>query len=115
MTSYTRVPRWTAFFLLAAGVLIVAVPSLLVYVRLTATRVNPDPQRITSVTNSPPSQRWAAAVERGREFVRTSLSEENLPGISVAVGVDGEVVWAEGFGFANMENSIPVTPDHRFR
>jgi serine beta-lactamase-like protein LACTB, mitochondrial len=113
--SNTRVPRGIAFFLLGVGVLIVAVPSVLVYVRLTATRVNPDPERIASVTNSPPSQKWAAAVERGRDFVRTTLSEENLPGISVAVGVDGEIVWAEGFGFANLENSVPVTPDHRFR
>jgi len=113
--SSTGAPRWISFFLLGVGVLIVAVPSLLVYVRLTATRVNPDPERIASVTNSPPSQKWAAAVEQGRGFVRTTLSEENLPGISVAVGVDGEIVWAEGFGFANLENSIPVTPDHRFR
>jgi len=107
--------RWISFLLLGAGVLIVAVPGLLVYVRLTATRVNPDPEKIRSVTNSPPSQQWAAAVVRGRNFVRTTLSEENLPGMSVAVGVDGEIVWAEGFGVANLENSVPVTPDHRFR
>ena len=113
--SNRRVPRWTSFFLLCAGVLIVAVPTLLVYVRLTATRVNPDPEKITSVTNSSPPKKWAAAVERGRGFVRTTLSEENLPGMSVAVGVDGEIVWAEGFGFANLEKSVPVTPYHRFR
>ena len=112
--SNRRVPRWTSFFLLCAGVLIVAVPTLLVYVRLTATRVNPDPEKITSVTNSSPPKKWAAAVERGRGFVRTTLSEENLPGMSVAVGVDGEIVWAEGFGFANLEKSVPVTPYHRF-
>src|SRR5215510_6015922 len=113
--SNTRVPRWISFLLLGAGVLIVAVPSLLVYMRLTATRVNPDPEKIASVTSSQPSQKWAAAVDRGRGFVRTTLSEENLPGMSVAVGVDGEIVWAEGFGFANLENSVPVTPEHRFR
>lgn len=107
--------RGISFLLLGAGVLVIAIPSLLVYVRLTATRVNPDPQTIGSVTNAPPSQKWAAAVERGRDVVRTTLSEENLPGMSVAVGVDGEIVWAEGFGFANLENSVPVTPDHRFR
>jgi len=113
--SSTRIPRWISFFLLGVGVLVLAVPSLLVYVRLTATRVNADPERISSVTNFPPPQKWAAAVERGRGFVRTTLSEENLPGMSVAVGVDGEIVWAEGFGFANLENSVPVAPEHRFR
>jgi CubicO group peptidase (beta-lactamase class C family) len=33
----------------------------------------------------------------------------------VAVGVDGEVVWAEGFGWANLEERLPVTPDTPFR
>jgi len=54
--SNTPVPRWISFFLLGVGILIVAVPSLLVYVHLTATRVNPDPESIASVTNSRPSQ-----------------------------------------------------------
>jgi len=66
--SNTRVPRWIAFFLLGVGVLIVAVPSLLVYVRLTATRVNADPERISSVTNFPPPQKWAAGRRAGTRF-----------------------------------------------
>lgn len=113
--SNRRFQRWVGFFVLGVGVLIIAVPSLLVYVHLTATRVNPDPEKIASVTDAPPSQKWAAAVERGRGIVRATLSEENLPGMSVAVGVGGDIVWAEGFGFANLEKSVPVTPDHQFR
>jgi CubicO group peptidase (beta-lactamase class C family) len=38
-----------------------------------------------------------------------------LPGVSVAVGVDGEIVWAEGFGWADLERREPVTPHLRFR
>src|SRR6185503_7151900 len=41
--------------------------------------------------------------------------EQNLPGLSVAVGIDGDLVWAEGFGFADLKTSAPVTPNHRFR
>jgi CubicO group peptidase (beta-lactamase class C family) len=33
----------------------------------------------------------------------------------VAVGVGGDIVWAEGFGWADIENRVPVTPDTRFR
>ena len=33
----------------------------------------------------------------------------------MAVGIDGDIVWAEGFGFADLKTSVPVTPDHRFR
>ena len=37
------------------------------------------------------------------------------PGLSVAVAVNGEVVWAEGFGFADLEQCVPVTPKTKFR
>ena len=33
----------------------------------------------------------------------------------MAVGVGGDIVWAEGFGWANIENRVPVTPEMRFR
>jgi CubicO group peptidase (beta-lactamase class C family) len=41
--------------------------------------------------------------------------EENLPGLSVAVAVDGGIVWAEGFGWADVERRAPATPLTRFR
>ena len=33
----------------------------------------------------------------------------------MAVGVGGDIVWAEGFGWADLENQIKVTPEMRFR
>ena len=36
-----------------------------------------------------------------------SAAAQNLPGLSVAVGVGGDIVWAEGFGWANLENRVP--------
>jgi CubicO group peptidase (beta-lactamase class C family) len=62
-----------------------------------------------------PGTRWAAAVEKGRQIVRTGLTEQNLPGVSVSVGVGADLVWAEGFGFADIETRSPVTPGTRFR
>ena len=91
------------------------IPGLFVYMRVTATKIHPDSSNIPSVTSFAPSPVWAAAVEQGREIARASLAEENLVGLSVAAGVDGEIVWAEGFGFADLENSVPVTPDSRFQ
>ena len=41
--------------------------------------------------------------------------QENLPGLSVAVAIDDEIVWAEAFGFADVEKRAPVTPRTRFR
>ncbi len=34
-----------------------------------------------------------------------------IPGISAAVVQDGQLVWARGFGFADVENGIPATPE----
>jgi serine beta-lactamase-like protein LACTB, mitochondrial len=39
----------------------------------------------------------------------------SLPGLSVAVAADGELVWAEGFGFADVRRRAPVTPLTKFR
>jgi hypothetical protein len=30
----------------------------------------------------------------------------------VAVGVGGDIVWAEGFGWADLEHLVPVAPEH---
>jgi serine beta-lactamase-like protein LACTB, mitochondrial len=57
----------------------------------------------------------ARAVDEARERVREWVAKDNLPGASVAVGVDGDVVWAEGFGWADLEQRVPVTPLTRFR
>jgi hypothetical protein len=40
--------------------------------------------------------------------------EQNLPGVSVAVGAGGTIVWAEGFGWRDVVTRAPVTPDTRF-
>jgi len=45
----------------------------------------------------------------------SSLQIGRPPGLSVAVAVDGEVVWAEGFGFADLEQCVPVTAKTKFR
>ena len=113
--SKSRIPTWVSMILLGVGLLVVGIPGLFVYMRLTATKVHPDSQSIPSLTNSPSPPKWAGAAEQSRQIVRASMSENNLAGLSVAVGIDGEIVWAEGFGFADIESSLPVTPHHRFR
>jgi CubicO group peptidase (beta-lactamase class C family) len=37
------------------------------------------------------------------------------PGISVAVAVNGKLVWAEGIGFADLEQCVPTSPVTKFR
>jgi CubicO group peptidase (beta-lactamase class C family) len=97
------------------GLLIAAIGGLFAYMSLTATPIHPDAQKVSAVTRSAPAPEWADAVERGRQIARAGLTEQNLPGLSVAVGVGGEIVWTEGFGWADLYNQTAVTPDTRFR
>ena len=40
--------------------------------------------------------------------------ENNIPGFAIAVVKDGEFVMAEGFGHADLEKQVPVTPETMF-
>ena len=84
------------------------------YVTALSTPLHSTPQAVPSSLAAPPSPEWADAVELGRQAAREGLVEKNLPGLSVAVGSAGEVVWAEAFGWADIEKRLPVTPQMRF-
>jgi len=99
---------------LAVGVLLTAFLGLWKYMESTPP-LHPNPQDVPSVTDSAPLPKWDDAVEQGRQIARASLTEHSLPGLSVAVGAGGEIVWAEGFGWADLENRVPVAPNTRFR
>jgi CubicO group peptidase (beta-lactamase class C family) len=49
---------------------------------------------------------------QARALVSSVASE--YPGLAVTVTVDGEEVWAEGYGFADLESETPAMPDTRF-
>jgi hypothetical protein len=109
-----RLPAWAARTALAVGVVVAAFAAFLTHqVGLTAP-LFPPPQEVPSVVHSAPAPQYATAVERARQLVRAAIVEQNLPGVSVAVGAGGTVVWAEGFGWRDVLARAPVTPDTRF-
>jgi serine beta-lactamase-like protein LACTB, mitochondrial len=110
-----RIPLWLALAVLLPSLIMLFVAGLWVYMMATATPIHPDPQAVPSTAPSPPQANWTSVVEEARQIVRTGVAERNLPGLSVAVGVGGEIVWAEGFGFADLENRVPVATETRFR
>jgi len=107
-------PLWLILLLMAIG-MILLVPLTWIFVSLTARPIHPDPQNVpsVSVTSVPPA--LAPTVERARQLALAHLVNENLPGLSVAVGIDGQVVWAQGFGYADLKAAVPVGPAHKFR
>ncbi len=74
-----------------------------------------DASAVHSEIDEPPAAGYADAVERARPFVRALVVEENLPGLSLAVGMADDIVWAEGFGWADIDERRPVTPTTLFR
>jgi serine beta-lactamase-like protein LACTB len=56
-----------------------------------------------------------SAIEESRRLVRTLMTDQHVPGLSVAVWCDGRVVWSEGFGYSDLETRVPVWPHTRFR
>jgi CubicO group peptidase (beta-lactamase class C family) len=114
-TRSNRILRRFVLVLGAVAALIVAIGALPSFLWLTAKPLHPEPQNAPSAVQSEPSPQWAAAVGRARLIVRAVLADQNLPGLSVAVGVGGDLVWAEGFGWADVETLAPVTPETRFR
>jgi serine beta-lactamase-like protein LACTB, mitochondrial len=110
-----RTETWVALLVVAVGLLPAAIGGLWVYMTVTATPLHPTPQDVSSVTGAAPLPKWGAAVEQARRVVRATLTEKNLPGLSVAVGSGGDIVWAEGFGWADLDKRVPVAPHMRFR
>lgn len=51
---------------------------------------------------------YQEAIEQGRKFVRKLIYDWNLPSMSVAVGKNGKVLWAEAFGWADLDKKNPV-------
>ena len=49
------------------------------------------------------------------DLARNALREHPAPGISIGVQQGGEVVFAGGFGYADLENEIPATADTVYR
>ena len=101
---------------------IVAIPVLIflfvvglwTFVIVTTKPIHPNAQGIVAVADSTPSTDWTGTVEQARQIVRADVAGMNLPGLSVAVGVGGDIVWAEAFGWADVENQVKAAPDTRF-
>jgi len=109
-----RLPMWAARTALAVGVAVAAFAAFLIHRVVVTAPLFPQSQEVPSIIDSAPSPQYAAAVERARELVRAAVLEQNLPGLSVAVGAGGTVVWAEGFGWRDVVTRAPVTPATRF-
>jgi hypothetical protein len=113
-TARNRLPVRAVRAALAAGVLVAAFAAFLTHAVTVAAPLFAESPDVPSAIDSAPPPPYAAAVERARAIVRAAVQEQNLPGVSVAVGAGGTIVWAEGFGWRDVATRTPVTPQTRF-
>jgi CubicO group peptidase (beta-lactamase class C family) len=59
--------------------------------------------------------RYRESLETIRAQARAMMAERRVPGLAVAVGVGGRIVYSEGFGCADLEAGRPACPPTRFR
>jgi CubicO group peptidase (beta-lactamase class C family) len=72
----------------------------------------PAAETTATATSSVPAVQADAEVfaqfEQDLEYLRQALK---IPGMSAAIVQDQELVWAQGFGYADLENQVAATPD----
>jgi CubicO group peptidase (beta-lactamase class C family) len=55
------------------------------------------------------------AIEKSSYVVDTLMTTQNIPGVQLAVWKEGEIVFSEGFGHADLEHDVPMSPDTKLR
>jgi CubicO group peptidase (beta-lactamase class C family) len=116
-TLRSRLPTWGRRTAVAVGALFAAFAAFLIHSITIEAPLFAQAPGVPSVRASAPSPQLVVAVDRARPMVRAAIVEQNLPGVSIAVGIGGgpgNIVWAEGFGWRDVVTRTPVTPDTRF-
>jgi CubicO group peptidase (beta-lactamase class C family) len=67
-------------------------------------------QTVTAKAHEPFADARANANKIGAE-----LLTRGIPGLAIAVALDGKIIYAEGFGYADLEQRVPAWPTTKFR
>ena len=96
----TALARTILFFLAAAAAFSEGKPS--------GPPKHPNAQSATVPPVTPPAEQDTDVVDL---YIKTSMSRQHIPGLSLAVIRDGRVIKAKGFGLASVELNVPATPE----
>jgi CubicO group peptidase (beta-lactamase class C family) len=69
---------------------------------------------LTDGARSSAAPDFAGVIQAYRESIPKLMAEKKVPGLSVAVVTDGEVLWQEGFGYTDDDGLIPVSSETLF-
>ncbi|EGT53696.1 CBN-LACT-9 protein [Caenorhabditis brenneri] len=97
-------PWYTSYPRMLLGATAVAVP-------LTATAFSKSEKPV----HKPHKMDLQDKIRKAQEMIETTMAIQGIPGLSVAVSIDGKMIWRSGFGYANLESSAKCTPDSVMR
>jgi CubicO group peptidase (beta-lactamase class C family) len=50
-------------------------------------------------------------IKNARKIARKFFKTQKIPGMSISVSEKGELIWSEGFGYANRHPKVRIEPD----
>src|SRR2546422_8232866 len=54
---------------------------------------------------------WRRSID---DYIKVEMERRHIPGLALAVARNGKIVKVRGYGIANLEHDVPVTPDTVF-
>jgi serine beta-lactamase-like protein LACTB, mitochondrial len=51
-----------------------------------------------------------SSISNSRKIIKEVIAKSNVPGLSVTLCLGDSTAWSEGFGYADLENKVPVLP-----
>ena len=67
------------------------------------------------IAGSKQTEQYKQIKQQANQLFTKVAASPTVPGISVAVGNQSGIIWAQGFGYSNLENSVPMTPKTKLR
>ena len=70
----------------------------------------------TGVTQEPPpgAQTATSDLEGLDDFIAEQMKEWKVPGLAIAIVRDGKAIHVKGYGYRDVEEELPVTPNTLF-
>ena len=62
-----------------------------------------------------PAQLPPEQIERIETVIASEMARQSIPALSIAIAVNNRIVYANGFGFADLENFVPARADTLYR
>lgn len=54
--------------------------------------------------------KYGDAIAAARDSVKKLMTRRPIPGATITVSINGQIVWSEGFGYADVEQQVPANP-----